>query len=151
LVSSKITVNGPLVSDKLTAKVSLRRSYLDLLLTPLMPKGDRQGYHLMDVAAKVNGLLSPSAQLTAVAYTSDDVYKERYERVSQDNSIYRSPVDLGWRNRIGYLRYAFARNTLSLNASAYITRYQFFNEESRMRELDEVISLLSRLDYRSAI
>lgn len=151
LISSKLTLNGPLIRDKLTTMVSIRRSYLDLLLTPLMSKSDRQGYHLMDVATKVNWLLSPSAQVTAGAYSSDDVYKERYERVSQDKSIYRSPVDLGWRNRVGYLRYAYAKNTFSFNTSAYISQYRFFNEESNLRELNQATTLLSRLDYRSTI
>lgn len=51
ITSSKITLNGPIIKEKLSALLSIRRSYLDAF-TLLIPKNDRQTYFLVIISSK---------------------------------------------------------------------------------------------------
>lgn len=58
LLSSNLTLEGPLQKGKSSYIISARRSYADLLAKPLLRKSNEQGsYFLYDVNAKVNYIL----------------------------------------------------------------------------------------------
>ena len=54
IVSANLTLEGPLKKDVASFIVSGRRTYLDALITPFLPKGNESGYHFYDFNAKVN-------------------------------------------------------------------------------------------------
>ena len=56
LISSNITVEGPLVKEKSSVLVSARRTYVDLILSPILKLTENQnmGYYFYDLNAKMN-------------------------------------------------------------------------------------------------
>ena len=59
LLSSNLTLEGPIIKDKSSFIISARRSYADLIVRPFLPKsGNKTLYYFYDVNAKVNCSLS---------------------------------------------------------------------------------------------
>ena len=60
LISSKLTLEGPIIKDRTSFIISARRTYLDVIAQPLIREiggGDEftsQGYYFYDLNAKVN-------------------------------------------------------------------------------------------------
>ncbi len=54
LISSRLMLEGPIVKDKASFIVSGRRTYLDILAKPLIPKNTQAGYYFYDLNAKIN-------------------------------------------------------------------------------------------------
>lgn len=79
LISSQLTLQGPLKKEKASFILSGRRTYLDLLARPFLPKGNNSDYHFYDVNAKLNWRLSIKDRLFLSAFQGKDkaVYKER--------------------------------------------------------------------------
>ena len=73
LLSTNLTVEGPIIKDKASFIVSGRRSYLDLLLAPFTP-ADKQGttYRFYDINAKVNFELGKRDKLFLSAFKGND-------------------------------------------------------------------------------
>ena len=58
IVSANLTVEGPLRKDVGSFIVSGRRTYLDAIITPFLPKGNESRYHFHDFNAKINWKLN---------------------------------------------------------------------------------------------
>ena len=76
LISSKLTLEGPLVKDKTSLIVSARRTYIDILARPLIRKGFREngtegdaGYFFHDINGKINHKFSDKDRLFFSVYT----------------------------------------------------------------------------------
>ena len=54
LLASKLQLEGPIIKDKTSFNLSARRSYIDLVAKPFMPKDDKMSYYFYDINAKVN-------------------------------------------------------------------------------------------------
>ncbi len=63
LITSTLTLEGPLKKEKASFIISGRRTYLDLLAKPFLPKGNKSNYHFYDLNAKVNWQLSDKDRL----------------------------------------------------------------------------------------
>ena len=94
LISSKFNVEGPLVRNRTSFNISGRRTYTDLIASPLIKKfasDDFQkikaGYYFADVNAKVTHKFSAHNQLSVYVYWGND--KLRYK---QDDKNY----EYGW-------------------------------------------------------
>ena len=72
LISSQLTVQGPLKKDKASFIVSGRRTYLDLLLRPFLPKANKTNYYFYDINTKVNYQLSEKDRVYASFFTGRD-------------------------------------------------------------------------------
>ncbi|KAA9331720.1 TonB-dependent receptor [Adhaeribacter soli] len=73
LLSSRITVQGPIQKDKLTFLVSARRSYLDKVLAV---SGLKVPYYFYDANLKLNYKLSEKDRLTYSSYYGNDILSE---------------------------------------------------------------------------
>ena len=73
LISSKLTLEGPIVKDKTSFLISARRTYIDLLARPFISLAQKNnntdpnssstnsgGYYFYDVNAKINHKFSGS-------------------------------------------------------------------------------------------
>lgn len=81
VISSRLTVEGPIKKGKSSFLFSGRRTYLDLLAAPLMSLSDyRVGYFFYDFTGKLNFDLGKKDKLYISAYTGKDkfYYKEKY-------------------------------------------------------------------------
>ena len=73
LLSSNLTVQGPIIKNKASFIISARRSYIDLLLKPFIPKNNAgTTYWFYDVNAKVNIELGKNDKLILSAFNGKD-------------------------------------------------------------------------------
>lgn len=161
LISSKLTLEGPIVRDHTSFIISARRTYIDVLAAPLIASygdGTSAGYYFYDVNAKVNSRINDNHHL----YLS--VYNGRDKASSSDESSYtydgvtysdQFEAGLGWGNTIGSLRWNYRISPkLFLNTTATYTRYNFdvgFTEEETEKgpNIDNFLS--QSINYTSGI
>ena len=110
LLSSRLTLEGPIVENKSSFMVSGRRTYLDLLFSPIyrtVLTNDRLGYFFNDLNAKVNYILSPKDRLFLSLYTGKDrFYSEDEETFINSNRTLAQDVGLQWGNLTSTLRWS---------------------------------------------
>ncbi|KAA5538669.1 TonB-dependent receptor [Adhaeribacter rhizoryzae] len=144
LISSRLTVEGPLKKGVSSFLVSGRRTYADLLIKPFLPKEAKAGYYFYDLNTKVNYDFGRKNKLYISGYFGQDRFylREKYD----DGDRTRTGID--WGNATGTLRWNHLFNDrLFANASLIYSQYQFniFSEEQN-RSNEEF-----KLDYLSGI
>lgn len=124
LLSSKFSLEGPIVKEKTTFFVSARRTYFDVLSKPFLPKDEQFGYFFWDLNAKVNHKFNDRHRLYFSIYSGRD--KLGYE---DEESYGESEYGLGWGNISSALRWNFLiHNKLFMNTTVALSRYKFFTE-----------------------
>ena len=136
LMAAKVNVEGPIIKEKTTFSASLRRTYGDLLLKPLLMSvaasspemnGLSAGYYFYDLNAKVTHKFSDRSRLYATWYSGDD---EAYMRVSINESYDYTQEDymkLSWKwgNMATSVRWNYELgHKLFMNVSGSYTRYR---------------------------
>jgi TonB dependent receptor/CarboxypepD_reg-like domain/TonB-dependent Receptor Plug Domain len=117
LLSTNLSIEGPIIKDKASFIVSGRRSYLDLLLAPFTP-ADMQGttYRFYDLNAKINFDIGKRDKLFLSAFQGND-----YAAYTGANSLNygidfgNSSATLRWNHLFGGKVFA--------NTSAIINNY----------------------------
>ncbi|MBN1926406.1 MAG: TonB-dependent receptor plug domain-containing protein, partial [Prolixibacteraceae bacterium] len=82
LISSRISVEGPIIKDKTSFIVSARRTYGDLLLQPVLKLATIQqqdmnlsaGYYFYDLNAKINHIFNERSRLYLSGYFGQDEF-----------------------------------------------------------------------------
>lgn len=129
LISSRFTAQGPIVRDKCSFMVSARRTYIDLLLMPILPNikdglYDGNSYNFYDLNTKINYKFSDKDRLYLSGYFGRDVFK------------FNSPTDdfdvkIPWGNATATLRWNHLfSDKLFLNTSAIFNDFKFMFESS---------------------
>jgi hypothetical protein len=135
LISSKLTLEGPIVKDKTSFLLSGRRTYLDLIARPIIRKQSEGqedvGYYFYDVNAKINHIFNPKNRLYLSYYGGNDVAYSTYNS-SRENSgnsgSFKSSEEagLGWGNSIAAIRWNHIFNQrLFANFTGTFTEYKF--------------------------
>lgn len=112
VIASKLTVEGPLVKDKASFMISGRRTYLDLLVTPLLSLANNSDsevstdprYYFYDLNGKVNWRVGDKDRIYFSAFSGkDDFGIKTSESFGEGNT----DMDLGldWKNEIQALRW----------------------------------------------
>ncbi len=124
LVASRLTVQGPILKDKVSFIVSGRRTYIDALVQPILqaPRFENirgTGYFFYDLNAKINWQISDKDKLYLSGYFGRDVFTF-INRESEFN------VKIPWGNATGVLRWnhLFSSKLFS-NVSLIYTNYDF--------------------------
>lgn len=163
LISSKVTLEGPIKKDRTSFLFSGRRTYLDLIARPIIKKSSNgetnAGYYFYDLNTKVNHIIDKKNRLYLSYYGGNDVGNSKY-RDTWDNGNgtieTNEKVGLGWGNHIGAIRwnYLFSRR-LFANFTGTITRYKFrlFSDfkDSYYPLHEEPYEEVFRADYSSGI
>lgn len=89
LITSNLTIEGPIVKDKASFIVSARRTYIDLILKPLKAFGAGNSYNFYDLNAKINYKLSENDRVFASFFKG------------QDNAQYTDASSLNYGIRFG--------------------------------------------------
>ena len=89
LLSTQLTVEGPLQKDRASFILSGRRSYLDILARPFIKSQNKNLYFFYDVNAKINYQFSGKDRVYASVFTG------------RDDAEYVSPSSLGYGIRFG--------------------------------------------------
>ncbi|UYZ64991.1 TonB-dependent receptor [Hymenobacter weizhouensis] len=153
LISSRLTVEGPIVKNKGAFLVSGRRTYFDIFTRQINrlnnddPEFDPiPDYYFYDLNAKANYKLGAKDELFLSGYLGNDVFGF--------NSQNGFNFDFSWGNKVGALRWNHVFNRkLFLNTTASVTSYKYsitnkldqfsFSLASDIRDL----TLRTDLDY----
>ncbi|MBS1746073.1 MAG: TonB-dependent receptor [Bacteroidetes bacterium] len=77
LIASRLSIQGPIVKDKASFIISARRTYIDLLMKPFVPKSSSfygSGYYFYDLNAKMNWEISAHDHLFLSGYFGKDKF-----------------------------------------------------------------------------
>ena len=123
IISSRMTVEGPLKKGKSSILLSGRRTYVDLLLRPVLAaaKTENTGYYFYDFNAKVNYDFGRNNKL----YLSGYFGKDKFYLKNNSGGVIEN-VGFLWGNATGTLRWNHLfNNKLFANASAIYSSYKF--------------------------
>lgn len=120
IISSRLTLEGPIIKNKCSFLVSGRRTYIDALIYPFLPKTGKAGYYFYDMNAKVNYVLNNKNRLYLSGYFGKDKF---YLKTKNDDS--ESQAGIEWGNATGTLRWNRVFNSrLFSNLSLIFTNYK---------------------------
>jgi hypothetical protein len=121
LLSTRLTLEGPIKKGKSSFLISARRTYLDALMYPLMPSDEKAGYNFYDVNAKVNYDFGSKNKLYLSGYFGRDKFFTR-----ELNNGDKYEAGLGWSNATGTLRWNHLfSNKVFANTSFIFSNYIF--------------------------
>lgn len=127
IVSSRLLLEGPLVKEKASFIVSGRRTYIDWLIRPLMPRDEKFGYYFYDLNAKMNYEFGRKDKIYLSGYFGRDKFSivDRNNYYDEfDNNQYSSEAGLYWQNSTSTLRWNHLfNNKVFANTSIIFSRY----------------------------
>ncbi|GHV53186.1 TonB-dependent receptor [Bacteroidia bacterium] len=146
LISSKAQLEGPVIKDKASFNIAFRRTYLDVLATPLMwivnsqsdTEKNKLGYYFYDLNAKLNYKFSNRSRMYFNWYSGKDAFDVRQEWTynnSHDNSssFSENGVKWNWGNKLASVNWNYIfHSKLFGNMSAIYSRY-----DSRIRLFEQ--------------
>ena len=122
LISSRLTIQGPIQKDKSSFIVSGRRTYIDILTRPFInPESNfaGTGYFFYDLNMKMNYTLSDKDKLFLSGYFGRDVFGFR-------SAVAGFETDVPWGNATASLRWNHLfSEKLFLNTTATFSDYKF--------------------------
>ncbi|HEV3250072.1 MAG TPA: TonB-dependent receptor, partial [Puia sp.] len=150
LIASRISIQGPIKKKKASFIVSGRRTYIDLLVKPFVPRSSQfygSGYYFYDLNTKVNYQFSEKDRLYGSGYFGRDVFDFR-------NSQRSFSTNIPWGNTTATLRWNHLFNQkLFANTTFLYNDYKFaFNASEQNFNLSLTsgirdLSFKSDLDY----
>ena len=141
IISSKLTLEGPLNSGRGSWLVSGRRTYIDLLARPLIrasSEGDATGgYYFYDFNGKLNYSLDDRNRIFLSGYFGRDRAFARFDEGRLINPDTKEVAALEWGNIIGAARWnheinnkLFANTTLTYSKYDFVTGFEFEDEDN---------------------
>lgn len=124
LISSRLTLEGPIQKGKSSFMISGRRSYIDAIAKVVAPERIQgSGYYFYDLNLKANVILTEKDRLFVSAYFGRDIFN------------FTSPINkdvrfnFGWGNTTATLRWnRIISPKLFANTSLIYSRYDLFNK-----------------------
>lgn len=122
VISSRLTLEGPLIKNKSSFIISARRTYIDLLIQPFLPQDTKGGYYFYDMNVKLNYTLSDKDRLYLSGYFGRDVFYAKFIASSTSST----KASIAWGNKTSTLRWnhIFGPRIFS-NLSAIYSIYNF--------------------------
>jgi hypothetical protein len=121
-ISSRVSIQGPIKKQKASFIVSARRTYIDVLVKPFVPKSSQfygSGYYFYDLNTKVNLQFSDKDRLYLSGYFGRDVFDFR-------NSQRSFSTNVPWGNATATLRWNHVFNRkLFANTTLLYNDYRF--------------------------
>jgi hypothetical protein len=122
LIASRLTVQGPIIKNKLSFIVSGRRTYADLLAKPFIKKGSPlagSGYYFYDINAKINWIIGQKDRIFLSGYFGRDKFYFKNRSGSFD-------AGMKWGNATGTLRWNHQYSSKMFSNLTFIfTDYNF--------------------------
>lgn len=119
LLSSRLSLEGPIIKNKCSFVVSGRRTYIDALIYPFLKANNKFGYNFYDLNGKINYDINAKNRVFLGGYFGRDKFHSRFR--SDD---YEDKSALAWGNASYTLRWNHIFNpklfsNLSIIHSAY--------------------------------
>ena len=121
LISSRLTLEGPIKKDTASFIISGRRTYIDVLTKPYLENTEYagNGYFFYDLTAKLNYRISEKDQLFISGYFGRDVF-------SFSSSDWGFSINMPWGNATSSIRWNHVfSNKLFMNNSLIFSDYKF--------------------------
>jgi CarboxypepD_reg-like domain/TonB dependent receptor/TonB-dependent Receptor Plug Domain len=122
LLASRLSIQGPLIKQKASFIVSYRRTYVDLLVSPFVPRSSSfygSGYYFYDLNVKMNYQFSEKDRIYLSGYFGRDVF-------DFNNSRRSFSTDIPWGNSTATLRWNHVFNRrLFANTTLLYNDYKF--------------------------
>ncbi len=118
LIASRFSIQGPLIKNKASYIISARRTYIDLLIKPFVPKSSSfygSGYYFYDLNAKVNYQVSNNDHLYLSGYFGRDKFDFNNRRRSFSTSIPWGNATATFRWNHSYSKKLFSNVSLIYN------------------------------------
>lgn len=142
LIASRISIQGPIKKDKASFMISARRTYIDALVKPFVPKSSAfhgSGYYFYDLNTKINYRFSDKDRLFLSGYFGRDVFDFR-------NNQRSFSANIPWGNATATVRWNHVfHQKLFSNTTLVFNNYNFafnavqnnlaFNVSSGIRDL----------------
>ncbi len=159
LLSTKLSLEGPIASEKTTFNVSARRTYFDALAQPIMAamqagKSEKTtaGYYFYDLNAKVTHRFSHKDKLSASFYMGNDAIYMNHKTQYGKGDDMRMKFGWNWGNLLGALNWGHQfSNTVYSNLTASYTRYRYKVGIEAEEEVEKGKPLVMTMDYSSHI
>lgn len=120
IISSRMTLEGPIKKGKSSILISGRRTYADLIIYPLLGE-EKIGYYFYDLNAKINYDFGRKNKLYLSGYFGNDKFS-----MKTNNRYYNHDIGFLWGNGTGTLRWNHLfTNKLFSNTSAIFSNYTF--------------------------
>lgn len=148
VISSRITVEGPLKKDKGSFIVSGRRTYIDLIMKAAIPDSSPfagSGYYFYDLNLKLNYRLGPKDRIFLSGYYG----KDQFTFGSKEDDF---KVEMPWGNGIAAFRWNHQfSNKLFMNVITTFSDYQFSfgsaQDEFQIKLKSGVRDLTGKVDF----
>lgn len=129
IISSRLTVEGPIKKDTASFLFSARRTYIDVLARPFM--GDNKvGYYFYDMNGKLNWKVGKKDHIYLSAYMGDDKFyaRQQSQYISGGTTTKnRNEADIGWGNITSTFRWNHLfTEKLFANTSLTYSKFDFF-------------------------
>ena len=121
IISSKLTLQGPIVKDKTSFIISGRRTYIDALTLPFQNTENNGGYFFYDLNAKANYEIDDRNRVYLSGYFGRDKF---YFNYSEPFDSYKAKFRFGWGNATGTARWKHIFNPKLFSNTALI--YSFY-------------------------
>ena len=122
LLSSRLTIQGPVQKEKSSFIISGRRTYVDVLSKPFISEDNAfngSGYYFYDLTTKINYRISDKDRLYLSGYFGRDVFNF----ANDDNGF---AIKIPWGNATTSLRWNHLFNSkLFMNTSLIFSDYRF--------------------------
>lgn len=146
LITSKFQFEGPIIKDKTSFNVSGRRSYLDLVVKPFMPKDEKFSYFFYDLNAKINHRFNENSRLFLSFYNGRDQMDSKFGHKGE-TYLNEDKVKLKWGNLSSALRWNYLISPkLFSNTTVSYTQYRF---KTNTTTIDKSVILAIENNYRS--
>ena len=150
LISSRLTLEGPVVKEKLSMSLSGRKTYLNFIMKPFQMKNpDKYLYGFYDLNGKLKWKLSNKSTLLFNAYRGKDDLSNSYKKNITVDGIKGSSEEnsfLRWGNKTFSLRFnqLFGKNIFSNTSIIYSSYFgQNTAETITQVEMYKTLSLRS--------
>lgn len=148
-LSSGVSLNGPIVKEKLSFSMSARRTYADLLARPIQSiqnqeneRINRSALWAYDLYGKLHWQVNDDHQLSITAYNGGDQInlRNRFEPENESQLIERTKGAVGWRNALAGLNWnSRLSNTFFWNVTASTSQYTMTFEDEYDLSGDDIL------------
>ena len=150
LISSKLTLQGPVINENTSFIISGRRTYFDIIAKPFLTikknnRTDKYGYYFYDLNMKINHRFSDKSRLFLSTYFGNDVLT--FDTEKKETTIEeKSKSKLKWGNITTNLRWNYMlNNKLFANTTLSYSNYRFsLSSEYEAKEYVEPEEEISR-------
>ena len=142
LLSTKATIEGPIVKNKSSFILSGRKSYVGYIMS-LMELNTNYGFY--DVNLKINSKIKDKGRIYLNIYSGIDNIGYKFDGADASSN---TTNDLNWGNSLASLRYTYHLSQKVFGSfGLYYTKYSYINQfEEVSREVKQTHSLFSGID-----